>query len=326
MVFAVTLIGQNAGSGGVKETPFVPEENPSVESLYSIMSLMSGSLATESVQQGITLTVDGKNTGIYDYYINDGGTPSFDSSTWYTTDSGQHSIVVFKADTTLPAVNISPGSNKYSCMIFCNGNLNLNGCTINMNARYSGTSHNILSDALRITSGFVTSDSNAAQNGGNTGSIYAWGGNRKGTSQGGAGGVFCGGQGAGWDKGLSRGGYYDNGRYESYRIGKGGRGAGSVFIIATGNISGAATINCNGENGQYLGLGSASGSGVGAGGGGGAIFMFCGGTDTSTGTRSVSGGSGGGQTGRYGPSGFSYGGGAGGKTGKISSYSGQSFP
>ena len=325
MVFAGTFIGQNAGSGGVKETAFVAEENPSVESLYSIMSLMSGSSATESVQQGITLTVDGKNTGIYDYYINDGGTPAFDSSTWYTTDSGQHSIVVFKADTTLPAVNISPGSNKYSCMIFCNGNLNLNGCTINMNARYSGE-HNNLSDALRITSGFVTSDSNAAQNGGNTGSINAWGGNRKGTSLGGAGGVFCGGQGAGWDKGMSRGGYSDNGRYESYNIGKGGRGAGSVFIIATGNISGAATINCNGENGQYLGLGGASGSGYGAGGGGGAIFMFCGGSDTSTGTRSVSGGSGGGTTGSYGPANFSYGGAAGGGKGNASSYSGQSFP
>ena len=46
MVFAGTFIGQNAGSGGVKETAFVAGENPSVASLYSIMSLMSGSLAT----------------------------------------------------------------------------------------------------------------------------------------------------------------------------------------------------------------------------------------------------------------------------------------
>jgi hypothetical protein len=290
--------------------------NQSVNTLYDVLNTMGGSQSTETVTNGGSLTVGGENIGNYDYTIFDGGSPSYSQSTWFSSTANEHSIVVFKGDTTLPSATIRPGGRKFSLIFFVKGNCVLDSTTIDMNHSYTAGPHNNLGESLVLTSNLTTNNTQSAGNGGNTGSVNAWGGNQKGTSTGGTGGVFAGGQGAGWNNGQHRGDWTDNSRTESYRIGWGGRGGGSVYIIATGSISGTGSITCNGQNGQSLSLGSASGSGVGAGGGGGVIFLLAGGTiNTSNITTSVSGGSGGGTTGSYGPANFSYGGGAAGASG-----------
>ena len=278
MVFATTLIGQNA-SAGVSETPF-PGGNITTATLEATMIEMANSTETgTNATTGGNLTINSVDYTQYDYNILPGETISggYTTAKYWTPSHDRAALLAFKGDLTINTT-FQPNYRKIFTCIYVKGNLNINA-SVNMNAARGGNQHNKgfgqtnPGTAMPVTGSYSLA-TNAAGGGGNPGS---------------AGGALRTPGGRGMFSGGGGGHRSGNGQYGGYNAQSyGGQGAGGGW---GGGVFGGGAGNGGGQRGNP---GSCSAGSVGGNGVGGTLIIFVEGTvSTSGGTLSAIGGAGG---------------------------------